>query len=157
MKTMSEVRKRPRVQTDNVLPSKTVQSDVMRTEIKHILAKYKQVGLLEHMQDVDLQFRDVTEFADFSDLMLQSKEAEKVFMTLPSKVREVFSHDVAKWLDAAHDSDELETLRPQLEKLGVMKPKPQEERRAAPVVKPLGQRRAEDGRFVTEGSHTTPK
>lgn len=121
MDTYSTERHRPRVQTVNTMPSKTVQSDVFRTEIRHILAKYKQVGMVEHMRQVDLQFRDVTEFQDFSDLMFQSKEAEKVFLKLPSKVREVFDHKVGRWLDAAHDPAKLEALRPQLEKLGVMK------------------------------------
>lgn len=143
MLTYDEVRKRPRVRTVNTEPSKTVQSDVARTEIRHILAKYKQTGMTEHMRDVDLQFRDVTEFADFADLMMQSKEAEKVFMKLPSKVREVFDHDVAKWLDAAHDSDAIAKLRPKLEELGVMEKEPQADRRA-PVIKPLGARRKED-------------
>lgn len=149
MDTYNEVRKRPRVRTVNTEPSKTVQSDVFRTEIKHILAKYKQMGIVEHMQGVDLQFRDVTEFQDFADLMLQTKEAEKVFMGLPSKLRAVFGHDVAVWLDAAHDKDKLEALRPQLEELGVMEKLPQPDRRA-PVVKPLGQRRTGDGRFTTD-------
>jgi len=121
-KVYSEVRRKPRVQTVNVEPSKTVQSDLYRTEMKHILAKYKQVGIIEHLRSVDLQFRDVSEFQDFADVMYQSKEAEKVFMTLPSKVREVFDHDVSVWLDAAHDKDKFEKLRPQLEKLGVVEP-----------------------------------
>lgn len=111
-----------RVQTVNTLPDKTVQSDVHRTEIRHILAKYRQVGIVEHMREVDLVYKDVSEFVDFADLMFQSKEAEKRFMGLPSKVREVFDHDVSKWLDAAHDPEKLEALRPQLEKLGVMEP-----------------------------------
>lgn len=118
----SEERRRPRVQTVNTEPSKTVQSDVFRTEIRHIMAKYKETGIVAHMRDVDLQFRDVTEFQDFRDLMFQNKEAEKVFMSLPSKVREVFDHDYATWLDAAHDPEKLEALRPELEKLGVIKP-----------------------------------
>jgi len=123
LKEYSEVRRRPRVQTVNTLPSKTVQTDVFRSEIRHVLAKYKQVGIIEHLRSVDLQFRDVSEFSDFADLMFQSKEAEKVFLGLPSKVREVFDHDVAKWLDAAHDPEKVEAVRPQLEKLGVLEPK----------------------------------
>jgi len=130
-KVYSETRRRPRVQTVNVEPSKTVQSDLYRTEIKHILAKYHQTGVMEHMRNVDLQFRDVTEFSDFSDLMFQSKEAEKAFMKLPSKVRQVFGHDYATWLDAAHDPEKLAELRPKLEKLGVFAP---EESSPAPVV-----------------------
>jgi len=114
------VRRKPRVQTVNDEPSKTVQSDVVRTEIRHILAKYRQTGVVEHMRNVDLQFRDVSEFEDFSDLMRQSKVAESVFMTLPSKVREVFGHDYAQWLDCAHDPEKLKALQPELEALGLV-------------------------------------
>lgn len=117
------LRRKPRVQTVNDLPSKTVQADVVRTEIRHILAKYRQVGIIEHLRDVDLQFRDVTEFEDYADMARQTKDAEQVFMGLPSKVREVFGHDVMNWLDAAHDAEKLEALRPRLEKLGVLEPK----------------------------------
>lgn len=151
---LSAVRFRPRVRTVNDLPSKTVQSDVMRTDIKHVLAKYRQLGILEHMRNVDLVFRDVSEFQDFADMMLQAKEAEKVFMSLPSKLRRVFNNDVAKWLDAAHDPDKLEALRPKLEELGVLKPE------EAPIVAPLVvpqagdrrglPRRTPDGRFTDD-------
>lgn len=103
-------------------PSRTVQSDRHNAEMKHILRKYEALGFVDHMANVDLQYRDVTEFDDFADLMRQSKDAEASFMKLPSKVREVFDHDYAKWLDAAHDADKLEALRPQLEKLGVLDP-----------------------------------
>lgn len=130
----NDVRRRPRVQTVNSEPSKTVKSDVLKGEIRHILARYKATGIVEHLREVDLQFRDVSEFSDFADLMHQSKEAEKVFMSLPSKVREVFQHDVARWLDAAHDADKLEALRPRLEALGVMKPKEAAAPEAAPAV-----------------------
>lgn len=144
LKVFNGVRRRPRVRTVNTEESKTVQSDVFRTEIKHIMAKYKQVGIIEHLRDVDLQFRDVSEFQDFADLMFQSKEAEKVFMELPSKVRAVFDHDVAKWLDAAHDSEKLDALRPKLEAVGVLEPE------EVPVVTPVAglQRRSSDGRFI---------
>lgn len=134
--TVREDTGRRRVQTVNDMPSKTVQADVVRSEIRHILAKYKGVGIVEHLRDVDLQFRDVSEFDDFADLMFQSKQAEKVFMSLPSKVREVFDHDVAKWLDAAHDEAKLEELRPKLEKLGVMKPKEAAAAVSAPAAVP---------------------
>lgn len=120
MKEYSTVRRRPRVRTVNNLPSKTVQSDVFNSEIRHVLAKFKEVGILEHMRNVDLEFRDVSEFTDFADMARQTKVAEGVFMKLPSKVREVFDHDVLNWLDAAHDPEKLEKLRPKLEELGVL-------------------------------------
>lgn len=126
----SDVRRRARVQTVNTEPSKTVQSDAARSEIRHILAKYRQVGIIDHMRSVDLQFRDVSEFTDFADMARQTKVAEGVFMQLPSKVREVFGHDVLNWLDAAHDPAKLDVLKPELEKLGVFKAEPV----ATPVV-----------------------
>lgn len=120
---LSTDRHRPRVRTVNDLDSKTVQSDRENSEIKAILERFTDEGMmLEHMQGVDLQFMDVTQFEDFADLMRQTKKAEEVFLTLPSKLREVFDHQVEKWLDAAHDPEKLEALRPQLEELGVMEP-----------------------------------
>lgn len=127
-KVLSEVRRRPRVQTVNTEPSRTVQSDVYQSDIRHVLAKFREVGIVEHLGEVDLTFRDVTEFEDFADVMRQAKEAEKVFMKLPPQVRAVFDHDVARWLDCAHDPEKLKELRPELEKLGVVE--------AAPAVPP---------------------
>lgn len=112
-------RRRPRVRTVNSLESMTVQSDVVRAEMKHILAKYEQTGVLVGLDEVDLAFRDVTEFEDFSDMMRASVEAKGAFMRLPSKVREVFDHDHLRWLDAAHDGLEL-SQKAKLEELGVI-------------------------------------
>jgi len=118
--TSDETRHRPRVRTEFPEESKTVQSDRLRSEMKHLLQTYDQTGVLVDMRDVDLAYRDVSEFEDFSDLMLASANANAAFMRLPSKVREVFDHDVSKWLDAAHDPEKLDELRPQLTKLGVL-------------------------------------
>lgn len=124
---------RKRVQTINKSASRTVQSDRDRADIRNILAQYEATGILTHMRDVDLQFRDISEFNDLSDAMQQAKQAEQVFMRLPSKLREVFDHDVTKWLDAAHDPEKIEALRPQLERLGVLDPIAPTEVPAAPV------------------------
>lgn len=127
-------RRRPRVRTVNEEPSLTVQSDVVRSDIRHVLAKYEATGVLVGMREVDLAFRDVSEFTDYQDLMHQLRTAEAQFMRLPSKVREVFDHDVAKWLDCAHDQEKFDELRPALEELGAVErlEKPQ----AAPVSPP---------------------
>lgn len=121
MKELSTERRKPRVQTVNDLPSMTVQSDRNRADIQEILRKYRAVGIVDHMREVDLAFRDVSEFEDYADMARQAKEAEMAFMRLPSRLREVFDHDVGRWLDAAHDPEKLEALRPQLEELGVWK------------------------------------
>lgn len=123
-------RPRPRVQTVNELESRTVQSDRDGADIKKIIQTYERNGVLIKPGAVDLAFKDVSEFTDFADMMRQTKEAEAEFMRLPSKVREVFAHSVYNWLDAAHDPEKLEVVRPQLEELGVLEP------RAAPPAAP---------------------
>lgn len=94
---------RVRVRTVNTEPSLTVQTQVQEAEIRHILAKYEQTGVLLNMRNVDLEYRDVSEFTDFVDLMRQATNAKQAFMRLPAEVRKAFDHDHFAWLDAAHD------------------------------------------------------
>lgn len=96
-------------QTFNDMPSETVQSEAHLADIQHILGKYREVGI-QKLDEVELRFADVSEFTDYADLMRQVKVAEVEFMKLPSKVREIFGHDVANWLDAAHDPEKRDAL-----------------------------------------------
>lgn len=101
---------RARYQTINDEPSKTKQADAKRADISEILRKYEQVGIVEHLSQVDGKYMDVSEFTDFQDAMLQLQVAEEEFLTLPSKVRELFNHSVEQWLDAAHDPEKVKEL-----------------------------------------------
>lgn len=121
MMTYSEVRRKPRVQTVNDEESMTMQSDRDSADIRTILRRYDQTGVLLR-RDVHLEFRDVSQFEDYADMARQTKEAEAVFMSLAPEVRRVFNNDVYQWLDAAHDQDKFEALRPQLEKVGAIEP-----------------------------------
>lgn len=112
-------RRRPRVRTENLEPSKTVQSDRFRAEITHVLAKYRETGVMVGLSSADLTFRDVSEFTDFAEMARATKVAEHEFMRLPSKVREVFHGDVMEWLDAAKDGVTPEQ-HAKLVKLGVV-------------------------------------
>lgn len=118
-------RRTPQVGTINEMESKTVQGDRERAEIQHVLRKYKQVGIIDHLQAADAMFMDVTEFTDFADLMQQRKAAENHFLTLPSKLREAFDHDVDAYLDAAHDGP-TDAQAEKLRKLGLLEPLPEE-------------------------------
>lgn len=104
-------RGKPRVQTSfEGHESMTVQSDAHMADITEILRKYKQVGIVENLNMAEMQFRDVSEFTDLKDAIDQSRLADVEFMKLPSKVREIFDHDVAVWLDTAHDKDKRDAL-----------------------------------------------
>lgn len=120
MKVYNEERRKARVQTVNEGPELTIQSDRERSEIQHVLRKYREVGIVDHLRSVDLEFRDVTEFTDFADLMRQTSEARQAFMRLPPEVRDVFGHSAERWLAVAQDEEALEALKPRLQKLGFL-------------------------------------
>jgi len=101
---------RTKYQTVNELPSNTVISDQKKADINHILKRYKSVGIIDHLNLTAATYQDVTKFSDFADVMRTAKAAETEFMQLPSKVREAFDHDVANWLDTAHDPEKRQAL-----------------------------------------------
>ncbi len=102
-------RGKPRVRTINEEPSKTVQSDRHLADITNILKSFGVEGN-DILDNIDLVFADVSELGDFTDVMLTVKEAEAKFLELPSKVRELFGHDVAVFLDTAHDKDKRDAM-----------------------------------------------
>lgn len=103
-------RERSAHQTFNDLPSETVQTDAHLADINKILGKYREFGITDSLNLAEKTFRDVTELPDYSEAMREIRKAEMQFMELPSKVREMFNHDVAEWLDAAEDPEKRHEL-----------------------------------------------
>ncbi len=103
-------RPRSKYQTVNTLPSETVQADSEKADINKILKRYKEIGIIDQLNITEAMFPDVTEIGDFQDVMQTARAAEMEFMKLPSKVREIFKHDVANWLDTAHDQEKRTSL-----------------------------------------------
>lgn len=103
-------RGRPRVQTEFNDESLTVQSDRELADINKTMEKFRRTGIVQGLDRAEGQFRDVTTFEDYADVMRTVKAAEGEFMKLPSKVREIFNHDAAEWLDTAHDEDKRQAL-----------------------------------------------
>ncbi len=120
-----DARGRARVQTGNWEPSMTVQSDAHLADIQNIMKSYGVTGMAD-LDEAAMQFADITQFTDLADALNQAKDAEREFLKMPSKVREVFNHDVAVWLDTAHDEDKRDALIA----LGFLKPRE--------VVEPVG-------------------
>ncbi len=100
----------------------TIQSDNNEADINLLMKRHTPAGLAAMMETTEHLFADVTDFQDYTDVMREARRAEESFMTLPSKVRELFHHDAAEWLDCAHDEEKLAAMAPQLEKLGLIKP-----------------------------------
>lgn len=117
-----DARGKPRVQTVNNMESRTVQSDVNKADIRAILRKHGQTGIVDHLANVDLAYRDVSEFTDFRDIRIQLAEAETAFYQLDPRLREVFNNDPNEWLDVAHEEEIPDEYWTKLEKLGIERP-----------------------------------
>ena len=104
-------RQRSEFWTVNDEPSKTVQSDAPEADLNVIMAKAGRASLVEHLAEVDGAFLDVSEFDDYAAMARHVAAAKQEFMKLHSKVRELFDHDVHKWLDAAHEEDKIAAMR----------------------------------------------
>lgn len=113
-------RGRPRVQTINTDPSMTVQSDAHLADIQNIMKTFgaEADSILD---EAELMYADVSDFTDLADALNQAKEADVDFKKLPSKVRELFDHDVVNWLDTAHDPDKREAMHDVLVEKGFIK------------------------------------
>lgn len=107
-----DYRGKPRApyQTVNEMESRTIQSDAPKADIQKIIDSYRRVGIVEHLNQTEARFADVSEHDDYAQLMRTVRQAEVEFMKLPSKVREEFNHDVSAWLDAAHDVEKRDAL-----------------------------------------------
>ncbi len=105
----TDYRGKDRVQSDPAAVSMTVQSDAHLADINTILREFSAGGLAA-LADADLAYKDISEFTDLADALNQAKQAELEFMKLPSKVRQIFEHDVAVWLDTAHDPEKRDAL-----------------------------------------------
>ncbi len=125
-------RLRSKYQTHNTLPEVTVQADSEKADINKILKRYAEIGIMENLELTEASFPDVTEIGDFQDVMQTARIAEMEFMKLPSKVREIFNHDVATWLDTAHDEEKRASL---IEK-GIIEPVEQPASPPAPDAHP---------------------
>lgn len=90
--------------------SLTVQSDHDRADIKKILRKYHEVGIVDELNQTEQLYLDCTKFTDFADVQREVARATQTFMALPPHVRRIFKNDVATWLDAAHDEEKRQAL-----------------------------------------------
>lgn len=111
---------RAQFQTINTEPSKTIQSQAHLADIREIVGKYDAGFVRSQLEQADLRFLDITEFTDYADMMRQNANVEREFMALPAHVRRMFDHDVAKFLDAAHDPAKTKVL----EDLGLVEAAP---------------------------------
>lgn len=103
---------RVRVQTKNVLPTKTKQEYADQVDVNKIIAKYKKTQDPSLLAGKTGVYADLTEIKDYQTHLSSVIKADEAFMALPSLIREKFSNDPSKLISFLADpSQKDESIR----------------------------------------------
>jgi len=109
----------------------TEQNHKDETDINKIVRKYNKTGLIDHLNQFEKQYADMTGY-DYQDAMNTIAAANTMFEGLPSAIRNKFDNDPAKFINFVDD----EANADQLVEMGLANPKvstPVDEGAQAPV------------------------
>ncbi|UDN67806.1 internal scaffolding protein [robinz microvirus RP_132] len=93
-------------------PSCTRQEFADECDINVLMAQYEKTGVLNHFNNGQPQYLDLTEFPDdLQGSLALMKEAEIAFMRLPAGVRREFDNDPLDFVSFASDPNNLDQMR----------------------------------------------
>lgn len=125
------------------MPSMAKQEFKFECDINNVIKQFKPHHMAQ-MLAANLAsgaYADLPDDYDFQAALELVKDAEKRFMTIPSKVRERFGHDPAVFLAFASNPDNLAEMR----SLGLAVPEP-------PIPGPMEVRIVDGGNPPSEGA-----
>lgn len=96
----------------------TEQNHKDETDINNIVRKYNKTGLIDHLNQFEKQYGDMTGY-DYQDAMNTVAAANTMFEGLPSSIRNQFDNDPAKFINFVDD----EANADKLVDMGLAKPK----------------------------------
>jgi len=88
----------------------TKQSMAAECDINNILKQFSKTGIINHINSNAAQYIDLPDNLDFQQSLAIIKEADDAFASLPSKVREQYKNDPARFLAALTDPAERDRL-----------------------------------------------
>lgn len=101
------------------MPSRTVQASKDECDINTIMKRYKQVGIIDHVNTAKAHYGDYTAVNEYQDSMNLINQANADFMALPSDIRQLFNNDAGEFLEFATNPKNLDEMI----ELGLAKPK----------------------------------
>jgi len=96
----------------------TEQNHKDETDINQIVRKYNKTGLIDHLNQFEKQYGDMTGY-DYQDAMNTIAAANTMFEGLPSAIRNKFDNGPAKFINFVDD----EANADKLVEMGLAKPK----------------------------------
>lgn len=91
--------------------SLTKQSHKDECDIRTILSKYRETGVITHVQAARPTYTDLPSDLDYQTSLNIIMEAREAFAALPSKVRSAFGNDPQTFLAAFADPEQADKLR----------------------------------------------
>jgi len=110
---------RVRVQSHNILPTKTQQNFKDECDINNIMAQYSKTGQFTHVTSRQGQYADFSNITDYQEMLDTVRYADQAFMTLPAQIRSRFGNDPGQLLAFVQDSKNYD----EGVKLGLVQPK----------------------------------
>lgn len=114
--------------------SRTRQSFADESNINVIMERYRQTGIVEHVNKVQGRYGDYSVVPSYQEAMEKIKRAHDMFMTLPSDIRAKFQNDPGEFLAFASDPKNEEEMIELGLKTREIDPKVPEEKLKAEVV-----------------------
>lgn len=90
--------------------SLTHQSFRDECDINHIMKRYEKTGILDHVNKHQGAYGDFTQVASYQDALQVVSEAERMFLTLPARIRAEFDNDPGTFLQFATNPDNGERM-----------------------------------------------
>ena len=87
----------------------TEQNHKDETDINKIVRKYNKTGLIDHLNQFEKQYADMTGY-DYQDAMNTIAAANTMFEGLPSAIRNRFDNDPAKFINFVDDENNANEL-----------------------------------------------
>lgn len=91
----------------------TQQHFASECDVNNIMARYGASRILQHFGQYKGNYGDFTDVQDYQTSMNQIVQAQDMFMSLPSKIRNRFGNDPSQFLDFVSDplnKDEMRSL-----------------------------------------------
>lgn len=98
------------------LPFTSTQKSLTRQSMKDecdvnvIIRRFHKTGLVDHLNVHEGQYGDFAEI-DYHEALNTVREADHMFLTLPSDVRTRFDNDPGKFLEFSTNPDNLDAMR----------------------------------------------
>lgn len=105
------VKSRRRVAKETGEKSMTKQEFVAQCDVNNIMKKYKETGLLDHVNRYQGSYGEFADAPDYHTALNKMHEADAMFMGIPSDIREVFDNDPGKFLEFVMNEENEDEMR----------------------------------------------